>query len=185
MFSSRGWGMGRDGPADDSYSLKMTHLNHYVEDGEALKVRLSEGPRALSVSLSDTQTHTHRRLLSPPVLFVFCLMKGNITSRAIMQNSAALLPMSSPEFLICAAAFLYYLEPSRTRILVYPSLPLGRQHPSASNKTHSLRVVREINMHVRTHIMLGTVAEGRSGNWGSRAERKVPSCKSLGAGDIE
>lgn len=57
--------MGRDGPADDSYSLKMTHLNHYLEDGEALKVRLSAGPRALSVSLSDTQTHTQTPSLSP------------------------------------------------------------------------------------------------------------------------
>lgn len=117
----------------------MTHLKH-LEDREAFKVRLSEGPRALSVSLSDTQTHTQRLLLSPLILFVLCLMNGNITSRAIVQNFAALLPMSSPEFLICAATFLYYLEPSRTHTLVYPSLPLGRQHPSASGLDRGPRI---------------------------------------------
>ena len=164
-----------------------------LEDREAFKVRLSEGPRALSVSLSDTQTHTQRLLLSPLILFVLCLMNGNITSRAIMQNFAALLPMSSPEFLICAAAFLYYLEPSRTHTLAYPSLPLGRQHPSASGLDRGPRIrlipwelVREINVYICNHIMLGTVAKGRSGNCRGAGQTEMYfACKSLGAGDIE
>lgn len=127
-----------DGPTDDSYSQKVTHLKYYQEEGEAFKVRLSEGPRALSVF--QTHRHTHRLLLSPPVLFVLCLMNGNITSRAITQNFAALLPMSSSEFLICAATFLCYLEPSRTHTLVYSSLPLGRQHPSTAGLDRGPRI---------------------------------------------
>ena len=47
-----------DGPADDSYSQKMTHLKHYQEEGEAFKVRFSEGPRALSVFQTHRHTHT-------------------------------------------------------------------------------------------------------------------------------
>ena len=119
-------------------------------------------------------------------------MNGNITSRAITQHFAALLPMSSPEFLTCAAAFLYYLEPSRT----HPGLSILTSGQTTSissrpwqgpwNKTHSWELVREINVYIPSHIMLGTVAKGRSGNCRGAGQREMYfACKSLRTGDIE
>lgn len=95
----------------------------------------------------------------------------NVSSRVIMQNLAELLPKSRAGFLIRAAAFLHFSEPSRTHAPGLPSFPSTqptsiksglntRPHRGPRIRFLPRERVREITVSSHNHVMCRIVPRG-------------------------